>query len=95
VESAAPHVKDSDILICEGMFAKDLEESAREKKHMTSQQAAAIAKSAGGVGKMGLIHYSPRYMERDLKQLLREAKEIFPDTFLTRDGQTLSMPNMD
>jgi ribonuclease Z len=95
VESAAPHVKDSDILICEGMFAKDLEESAREKKHMTSQQAAVIAKNAGGIGKMGLIHYSPRYMERDLKQLLREAKEIFPDTFLTRDGQILPMPNLD
>jgi ribonuclease Z len=93
--NASSHVKDSDILICEGMFAKDLEESAREKKHMTSQQAAAIAKNAGGIGKMGLIHYSPRYMERDLKQLLREAKEIFPETFLTRDGQILSMPNLD
>ncbi|MCL1817324.1 MAG: ribonuclease Z [Spirochaetaceae bacterium] len=95
VESAAAHVRDSDILVCEGMFAKDMEESAKEKRHMTSQQAAALAKKAGGVGKLGLIHYSPRYMERDLKQLLREAREIFPDTFLTRDGQTLSMPNPD
>ena len=95
VDSAASHVAGSDILICEGMFAKDLEESALEKKHMTSQQAAVIAKNAGGIGKMGLIHYSPRYMERDLKQLLREAREIFPDSFLTRDGQVLSMPNPD
>ncbi|MDR1316934.1 MAG: ribonuclease Z [Spirochaetales bacterium] len=94
-QSACAYVKDSDILICEGMFAKDLEDSAREKKHMTSQQAAAIAKNSGGIGKMGLIHYSPRYMERDLKQLLREAREIFPDTFLTRDGQVLPMPNPD
>jgi ribonuclease Z len=94
-ESACAYVKDSDILICEGMFAKDLEESAREKKHMTAQQAAVIAKNSGGIGKLGLIHYSPRYMERDLRQLLREAREIFPDTFLTRDGQTLSMPNDD
>ena len=95
VESAAAHVRDSDIFVCEGMFASDLEESAKEKKHMTSQQAATIAKNAGGIGKLGLIHYSPRYMERDLKQLLREAKEIFPDTFLTRDGQILPMPNPD
>jgi ribonuclease Z len=94
-ESACAHVKDSDILICEGMFAADLEESAREKKHMTSRQAAALAKNAGGIGKLGLIHYSPRYLERDLKQLLREAREIFPDTFLTRDGQILPMPNLD
>jgi ribonuclease Z len=95
VDSASAFVKDSDILICEGMFAKDMEESAREKKHMTSQQAAVIARNAGGIGKMGLIHYSPRYMDRDLKRLLQEAREIFPDTFLARDGQILSMPNPD
>ncbi|MDR1445196.1 MAG: ribonuclease Z, partial [Treponema sp.] len=29
--------------------------------------------------------YSPRYTDYDLKQLLREAQEIFPETVLTRD----------
>jgi ribonuclease Z len=77
------------------MFTSDLEESAREKKHMTAAQAAAIANLAGGVDKMGLIHYSPRYIERDLKRLLKEAQEIFPETFLTRDGQILPIPNKD
>jgi len=95
VETAAAEVKDSDLFICEGMFAQDLEESAREKKHLTAVQAGAIARDAGGVKKMGLIHYSPRYTERDLKQLLREARDIFPDTFLTRDGQVLPILNTD
>jgi ribonuclease Z len=95
VETAADHVRDSDLFICEGMFSRDLEESAREKKHLTSTQAAVIARDAGGIGKMGLIHYSPRYTERDLKQLLKEAREIFPETFLSRDGQTLPIPNVE
>ena len=94
-DSASAEVKDSDLLVCEGMFAQDLEESAREKKHLTAVQAGTIARDAGGVKQMGLIHYSPRYTERDLKQLLREARDIFPNTFLTRDGQVLPILNTD
>lgn len=89
------HVKDSDLFICEGMFTRDLEESASEKRHLTSSQSATIAKEAGGIGKMGLIHYSPRYAHRELKQLRREAQEIFPDTFLCRDGMAIELPNKD
>lgn len=94
-DSIAPEVKGSDLLICEGMFLDDLEESAREKKHLTARQAATIAKNAGGVKKMGLIHYSPRYTERDLKHLVREAREVFPDAYLTRDRQTTPIPFED
>ncbi|TFG64823.1 MAG: ribonuclease Z [Spirochaetales bacterium] len=91
----APHVENSDLFICEGMFGEDLSESAFEKRHMTAAQAAQIAKGAGGVKKMGLIHYSPRYTDRELKHLLAEAKRIFPATFLTRDGMTLEIPHED
>jgi ribonuclease Z len=87
-------VEGSDLLICEGMFTGDLLESATDKKHLTAQQAARLARE-GGVGRLGLIHYSPRYTKRDLQQLLKEAQEIFPDTFLTKDGQTIPLPNPD
>ncbi|MDR3247567.1 MAG: ribonuclease Z, partial [Treponema sp.] len=80
----APQVADSDLLICEGMFTRDLLDSARDKKHMTAEQAARIALAAK-VRKLALIHYSPRYTDYDLKQLLKEAQDIFPDTVLTRD----------
>lgn len=86
------YVRNSDLLICEGMFKSDLEESASKKKHMTSSQAAKLALDAGGVKKMGLIHYSPRYTKYDLKGLLDEAKSIFPRVFLTRDGQQIDIP---
>lgn len=81
----AAEVADSDLFVCEGMFERNLEESAKEKKHMTAEQAARLAAAAGGVKKMALIHYSPRYTEQNLKQLLKEAQTIFPQTVLSRD----------
>jgi ribonuclease Z len=89
------YVRNSDLLICEGMFKTDLEESARKKKHMTSSQAARLSSDAGGVKKMGIIHYSPRYTNYELKDLLKEAQLIFPETFLTRDGQQIDIPYED
>jgi ribonuclease Z len=80
----ADEVKGSDLFVCEGMFGRDLEESAREKKHMTAVQAARIARDAA-VKQLALIHYSPRYTEYDLKGLLDEARELFPETVLSRD----------
>ena len=74
----------SDLFVCEGMFEQALEENAREKKHMTAAQAAHIA-CAAKVKKLALIHYSPRYTENELRQVKKEAEEIFPDSVLTRD----------
>lgn len=91
-DGIAPHVAGSDFLVCEGMFRHELEESAREKKHLTAYQAATIARDAGGVGTLGLIHYSPRYTEYELKQLLKEAREVFPDTILTKDRLAVDIP---
>lgn len=89
------HVADSDLFICEGMFDDALESSAREKKHLTARQAGIIASEAGGVGRMGLIHYSPRYHDRELRQLLKEAREEFDQTFLCRDNQILEITYKD
>jgi len=84
----------SDLFICEGMFADELAETAAEKKHLTAAQAARIARE-GAVKRLGLIHYSPRYSERELKILLGEAREIFPESFLTRDLQHIELPFED
>ncbi len=81
----------SDVFICEGMFSEELADTAADKKHLTAAQAARLGREAG-VKQLGLIHYSPRYSERELKKLLGEAREIFPETFLTRDLQHIDMP---
>jgi ribonuclease Z len=90
----APEVAGSDLFVCEGMFERALEESAREKKHMTAEQAARIALAAQ-VKKLALIHYSPRYTEFDLKRLLQEAQAIFPETVLSRDRAVFPIEFVD
>ncbi len=90
----ADYVHDSDILFCEGMFEKALRDTAREKKHMTSYEAGLIARDSGSF-KLCLQHYSPRYSDRELRILERDAKEVFPDTVLTRDRMSFSIPLKD
>ena len=84
-------VSRSDLLICEGMFGEELAEDAADKKHLTAVQAAEIARQAD-VGRLGLIHYSPRYTDRELKRLLHQARSIFPATFLSRELQIIDLP---
>ncbi|MDR1909540.1 MAG: ribonuclease Z [Spirochaetaceae bacterium] len=90
----AAEVAGSDFFVCEGMFERDLEESAREKKHMTAEQAARIALLAE-VKRLALIHYSPRYTEQDLKRILREAQAVFPGTVLSRDRAVFPIEYVD
>jgi ribonuclease Z len=76
------------------MFERALEESAREKKHMTAEQAAEIALSAK-VRKLALIHYSPRYTEYELKQLIKEAEAVFPSSVLSRERMVFPIEYID
>jgi len=91
----APEVAGSDLFVCEGMFERELLPGALEKKHMAAFQAASIAKEAGGIKKLALIHYSPRYADQELRLLLDEAKAIFPDTVLSRDRMCFPVDYVD
>jgi len=88
-------VAGSDLFVCEGMFERELAEDAHGKKHMTADEAARLAAAAGGVKKLALIHFSPRYTEFNLKQLLREARETFPDTVLAKDRTVFPIEYVD
>lgn len=92
--SISREVMGSDLLICEGMFEEALKDQAKEKKHMTARQAATIARDAK-VRRMAMIHYSPRYTDRELEVLLKEAQEIFPQAELTRDRMHFDLPYID
>ena len=92
--SIAKEVKGSDLLICEGMFADDCLDQAKEKKHMTAEQAATIARDAN-VRRMCMIHYSPRYTDRELSVLLEEAQAIWPKAELSRDRMQIDIPYID
>lgn len=94
IDSIAEEVKNSDLLICEGMFENALLDQAKEKKHMTAVQAATIARDSNSK-KMALIHYSPRYTDKELTVLEEEAKEIYPRTILSKDRMSFEIPFED
>ena len=93
-KTIAEEVRGSDLLVCEGMFENELIDQAKEKKHMTAAQAATIARDAD-VRRMCMIHYSPRYTDRELEKLLQEAKEIWPKAELSRDRMNIDIPYVD
>lgn len=92
--SIIDEVKNSDLLICEGMFEEALADQAKEKKHMTASQCATIAKEAD-VKRMCMIHYSPRYTDKELHVLLEEARKIWPKAELSRDRMIIDIPYID
>lgn len=94
IPSIAKEVKGSDLLICEGMFADDCADQAKQKKHMTARQAGIIARDAA-VKRMALIHYSPRYTDRELETLLVQAREVYPNAELSRDRKRFEIPYVD
>ena len=61
---------------------------------MTARQAATIAKDAS-VKRMAMIHYSPRYTDRELDVLLKQAREVFPHAELSRDRMHIEIPYED
>ena len=81
--------KNSDVLIHESTFSKELSDIALEKKHSTSIDAAIDAKEMGAK-QLILTHISSRYQE-DAVKLLEDAKEIFPNTLLAIDLMRISL----
>jgi ribonuclease Z len=75
--------KKSDILIHEATFSKNLAKVAIEKKHSTSIDAANSAKKMDAK-QLILTHISSRYQE-DAVELLKEAKNVFPNSILAED----------
>jgi len=81
----------ADLFICEGMYGDGSAESdhkAREKKHMTMQEAASLAANAEiAPEKMWFTHYSPSFINpQDYEE---SAKSIFPAAEVVKDRASL------
>ena len=82
-KNAIPLAKNSDILISEATFSSQETKRAKEYKHLTSEQAATIAKKSKSK-KLILTHVSQRH-EKDLSQIEKQAEKIFKNTTLAKD----------
>lgn len=81
--------KDSDLLICESTYAAEESDKAKEYKHLTTIQAAEIAKKSKSK-KLAIVHISQMHMHH-LPRLLKEAKRVFKNASIPDDLDVLTV----
>lgn len=81
--------KDADILVCESTYSAQETETAKEHKHLTSEQAAKIAKKAN-VKKLILTHLSQRY-ENEPEKIRKEASKTFKNVFVVKELESIEI----
>ncbi|MGH7649965.1 MAG: ribonuclease Z [Gemmatimonadaceae bacterium] len=81
----------ADLLVHEATFAEEEAQRAMDTGHSTAREAAELAARAG-VKRLALTHFSARY-SRDTADLVREARDRFPDTIAARDGMEIEIPH--
>ena len=88
-ETIIEGARDADLFICEGMYGDpEKQKHARDKKHMTFQEAARLGRDAG-VKRLWLTHYSPSVVNP--AEHLHLAQEIFPATEICRDRREITL----
>lgn len=85
----AEYAKDADLMICEGMYGeKDKAAKAREYKHMTFYEAAALAREARPKA-LWLTHYSPSLTKPE--EFMEEVRSVFPAAKAAKDGWSVEL----
>ncbi|MEM7368031.1 MAG: ribonuclease Z [Bacteroidota bacterium] len=82
-EELVDHIKDTRLLYHESTFLHAMKDRAAATAHSTALEAARIAHQAR-VNQLVIGHFSARY--KDLKPLLDEARSVFPNTILAKEG---------
>ncbi|MDJ0737511.1 MAG: ribonuclease Z [Nostocaceae cyanobacterium] len=93
-DGAVELAQDVDVLIHEATFAHQDADMAFQRLHSTSTMAAQTALTAGA-HRLLMTHFSPRYAPGnsvELKDLLQEARAIFPNTEMAYDFMTYQVP---
>ncbi|MBO9129754.1 ribonuclease Z [Bacillus sp. 165] len=89
-KAAVSLAEQADVLVHEATFAAEDEVQAYDYYHSTTHQAAKVAKQAEAK-QLILTHISSRYQGADSEALLKEAREIFPNTYIAEDLKRFSV----
>ena len=84
----AKYVAGVDMLYHEATYAADQKKEAKNRGHATTEDAAKTALAAGAK-KLLIGHFSSRY--KDKEPLLNEARAIFENTDIAREGETFKI----
>jgi ribonuclease Z len=88
-DEVADFVKGVDILIHEATYLHELREDAARRGHSTVLEAATIAARAE-VGQLFLTHISPKHGSN--RELIQEARTVFPSLDVAEDFREITMP---
>jgi len=83
----------ADLLIHEATFGEEEKDRAKETGHSTAREAAQVALAAKA-RRLVLSHVSARY-SISADELVQEAKQVFPEVTVARDGQEIEVPFAD
>jgi ribonuclease Z len=92
LERIIPYIEGVDLLYHETTFGDDLKDLAQMTGHSTARQSAELALKAN-VGKLIIGHFSTRY--KDISKLVNEAREVFPNTHTTNDGDKFDIRDIE
>jgi ribonuclease Z len=81
--------RNADLLVHEATFGDEEAERAVETGHSTAREAATVARDAG-CARLVLSHFSARY-SRDASELELQAKSVFPEVTIGRDGMEIEV----
>jgi len=82
--------QDADLLIHEATFGEEERDRARDTGHATAKEAAQVALAAKAK-RLVLSHVSARY-SISADELVREAREVFPNVSVAKDGLEVDVP---
>jgi ribonuclease Z len=80
----------ADLLIHEATFGDEEKDRAKDTGHSTAKEAAQVALAAKAK-RLVLCHVSARY-SISADELVKEAKEVFPNVGVAKDGMEIDVP---
>ncbi len=83
----------ADLLIHEATFGEEERDRAKETGHSTAREAAQVALAAKA-RRLVLSHVSARY-SISAEELIKEAKPVFDNVTVAKDGMTVEVPFAD